>query len=178
MRIRALQIVAAVLLLIAGSPAALASEAAFYGSVEGQWSGPGEIVAGKYRGTKFNCVFNGIRPDGDLGIGIDGNCRVGVFAQPINASVTKSAGVYSGRFMDGEAGEGMDIVGGRYSGSRLEVKIKRKELRGVLIANLAEEDRLNITISVQVQGQLIPVIGMTLKRTGEAVDKTATSSVR
>ena len=31
-------------------------------SVEGEWAGPGEIVAGKYKGTKFTCNFTGSTP--------------------------------------------------------------------------------------------------------------------
>lgn len=178
MRIQVLQWVAAIMLTTVFGTAAWASETQFYGKVEGQWSGPGEIVAGKFKGTKFNCVFNGIKPDRKIGIAIDGNCRIGVFSQPINASVVKASGVYSGQFMDGEAGEGMDIIGGRYEGSKLQVKIRRKDLRGVMVANLTEQDRLNVTISVRVQNQLIPVIGMTLKRIGEAVDRTSTSSIK
>ena len=30
----------------------------FFQSVEGKWVGPGEIVAGKYKGTKFTCSFD------------------------------------------------------------------------------------------------------------------------
>ncbi|RUU06755.1 hypothetical protein EOD08_39300, partial [Mesorhizobium sp. M6A.T.Ca.TU.002.02.2.1] len=36
----------------------------FFQSVEGKWVGPGEIVAGKYKGTKFTCSFTGSTPDG------------------------------------------------------------------------------------------------------------------
>ena len=34
----------------------------FFKSVKGNWAGPGEIVAGKYKGTKFNCTFEGTTP--------------------------------------------------------------------------------------------------------------------
>ncbi len=99
------------------STAAFASETEFYRTIEGRWIGPGEIVAGKYKGTKFTCDFNGITPANAKGMSIDGNCRVGVFNQPMNASVTRvRAAASTGKFLDGEAGEGMDIVGGRFSG--------------------------------------------------------------
>ena len=32
---------------------AYANEATFFKHIQGKWSGPGEIVAGKYKGTKF-----------------------------------------------------------------------------------------------------------------------------
>ena len=45
----------------------------FFGSVAGVWSGPGEIVAGKYKGTKFTCDLTG-EPlsDKDTGIKLGG----------------------------------------------------------------------------------------------------------
>ena len=37
---------------------------AFFQSISGTWSGPGEIVAGKYKGTKFTCNLTGKPSDG------------------------------------------------------------------------------------------------------------------
>jgi len=144
--------------------AAQANEAQFYRDIQGKWQGPGEIVAGKYKGTKFTCNFNGLTASAKTGLSIDGNCRVGMFTQPMNASVERSARGFIGKFLDGEAGEGMDVVGGRYTPSKLIVDIKRKDLRGVMVASLKGEDKLNITISVRVEKQLVPAIGMTLDR--------------
>ncbi len=145
---------------------ASANETSFFKSVEGKWSGPGEIVAGKYKGTKFTCVFNGDNPIKKVGMKIDGYCRVGLFSQPMNAIIEKAGRAYRGKFLDGEAGEGMDIVGGRYSRNKLVVKIKRKDLRGVLVASKDNKDHMQMTISVRVDGKLVPVIGMRLDRTG------------
>jgi hypothetical protein len=150
--------------MLASLPA-IASDAAFFKNVEGKWTGPGEIVAGKYKGTKFNCVFDGINPDDRTGMKIDGYCRVGMFAQPMNAIIQKAGKSYDGKFLDGEAGEGMDIVGGTYSRDKLVVNIKRKDLNGVLVTSKSGEDTMQMTISVRVDGQLIPVIGMRLDRT-------------
>ncbi len=173
MRFKSLCLAAAVFFMTSAAPA-FASEADFYRSIQGRWIGPGEIVAGKYKGTKFTCDFNGLTPAKANGMSIDGNCRVGVFNQPMNASVTRSGRGFSGKFLDGEAGEGMDIVGGRFSGSKLVVDVKRKDLNGVMVARLSGEDKLNITVSVKVDKQLIPVIGMSLDRVDSA---TATGSV-
>src|SRR5690349_8113640 len=49
----------------------------FFRSIEGSWAGAGEIVAGKYKGTKFNCTFAGSTPAKKLGMSLDGGCRVG-----------------------------------------------------------------------------------------------------
>ncbi len=141
-----------------------AGEREFFGAVEGKWAGPGEIVAGKYKGTKFTCVFDGNNPARNIGMKIDGYCRVGVFSQPMNALIEKASTSYRGKFLDGEAGEGMDITGGRYSSNKLVVNIKRKDLVGVLVASKANENHMQLTISVRVDGKLVPVIGMRLDR--------------
>lgn len=148
--------------------AAAASDATFFKTVEGRWSGPGEIVAGKYKGTKFTCVFNGTNPVKNSGMKIDGYCRVGVFSQPMNALIEKVSAGYRGRFLDGEKGEGMDIIGGRYSRNKLIVNIKRKDLRGVLVASKDNKNHMQMTISVRVDGKLVPVIGMRLDRAGSS----------
>src|SRR5690349_21926190 len=64
-------------------------DAEFFRSVEGKWSGPGEIVAGKYKGTKFVCNFTGSTPSGKVGMTLDGGCRVGVFTQSMSATVER-----------------------------------------------------------------------------------------
>lgn len=159
------------------APLAAASEADFYRSIKGRWTGPGEIVAGKYKGTKFVCDFKGITQASDSGMEIDGTCRVGVFNQPMRASVMRTSRGFGGKFLDGEAGEGMDVVGGRFAGSRLVVDVKRKDLNGVMVARLNGNDKLNITVSVKVDKQLVPVIGMTLDRVNKAADATVTGAL-
>ena len=146
--------------------AAQASERSFFKGIQGKWRGPGEIVAGKYKGTKFVCTFDGDSLKNASGMNIGGSCRIGLFSQPMNALVRKAGGKYRGKFLDGAKGEGMDVIGGRYSRSRLSVNIVRKDLRGVMVTSLNKQNRLNVTVSVHVGKKLIPVIGMTLKRVG------------
>lgn len=165
-RYQILQIAFAVIVAVGSvvSGKANASDIKFFQSVEGKWAGPGEIVAGKYKGTKFTCVFDGDSSQSKPGMNIDGYCRVGVFSQPMNALIEKAGGSYRGRFLDGEAGEGMDITGGKYSRDKLVVDIRRNDLRGVMVANRRNGDQLQMTISVRVDGRLVPVIGMRLDR--------------
>ncbi len=145
---------------------AQASDKKFFSGIAGKWNGPGEIVAGKYKGTKFICTFDGDSLRKMTGMNIDGSCRVGMFSQPMSAMVRKASSRYKGQFLDGAKGDGMDVIGGRYSRSRLVVDIERKDLKGVMVANLTKKNRLNITISVHVGTRLVPVIGMSLKRIG------------
>jgi hypothetical protein len=147
----------------------------FFQSVEGQWAGPGEIIAGKYKGTKFTCNFAGSTPVSKVGMTLDGACRVGLFSQKMTATVEqKGREGYKGSFMGGASGSGLDIVSGNVVDERKVVfAINRKQLRGVMQARMPEDNAMLVTVSVRVDQQLIPVIGMNLKR----VDDTAVGSI-
>ena len=170
--------IAASVAIVAGfaAPAVAADrDKQFFQNIEGTWSGAGEIIAGKYKGTKFNCTLAGTTPDRKLGMGLDGNCRVGVFTQRMTANVIPSKSVgYKGQFQDGAAGSGLDIVAGNVVDDRKIVfAIHRNDLKGVMQARLPTDDTMNVTISVRVEEELVPVIGMALKR----VDTTTVGSI-
>lgn len=159
------------------APAATAAtrDKAFFDSVTGSWKGPGEIVAGKYKGTKFTCNLIG-EPTGDstAGIKLDGTCRVGVFKQPMTAVISQSGGTYKGQFLDGAAGKGLDVVSGAVSEDTVVVGINRAKLNGAMIARVRDDKTMNVTVSVKVESQMIPVIGLTLTR---QVDEMAVGSI-
>ena len=151
----------------AAQPAAAGErDRSFFRSIEGSWSGAGEIVAGKYKGTKFNCTFAGTTPAKKLGMALDGGCRVGVFMQKMSASVIQSGKAgYEGQFMDGAKGSGLDIISGNVVNDRKVVfAINRKQLRGIMQARLPDDNTMNVTVSVRVDDDMVPVIGMSLKR--------------
>ncbi len=153
-----------------------ASDRQFFDSIEGQWQGPGEIVAGKYKGTKFTCNLAGDSLAAkNEGITLDGNCRVGVFSQKMSATISRKGKTYTGKFLDGSKGEGLDVVSGRVGPDNVVVGINRKALDGAMVARLTSPETMNITISVKVGETMVPVIGMTLKRD---LDRIATGSVR
>ena len=147
----------------------------FFQTVEGQWVGPGEIVAGKYKGTKFTCNFTGSTPSGKVGMTLDGDCRVGVFSQKMAATVErKGREGYKGSFMGGSSGTGMDIISGNVVDDRKVVfAINRNQLRGVMQARVPDQNSMIVTVSVKVDEQMVPVIGMNLKR----VDDVAVGSI-
>ncbi|RWM26567.1 hypothetical protein [Mesorhizobium sp.] len=138
----------------------------FFRSVEGKWIGPGEIIAGKYKGTKFTCNFNGSTPDGKVGMTLDGDCRVGVFTQKMSASVErKGREGYKGNFMGGSTGNGLDIIGGNVvDPQKVVFTINRNQLNGVMQARIPDDNSMTVTVAVRVNKQLVPVIGMSLKR--------------
>jgi hypothetical protein len=146
---------------------------AFFKKVTGKWSGPGEIVAGKYKGTKFTCVLDGTNPATTTGLTMEGTCRVGVFTQPMKATVSRGGSSYKGSFLDGAEGKGLNITAGNIAGNRATFSLHRKQLNGAMLAKLTDEDAMNVTISVRVDKEMVPVIGMSLKR----IDGEATGSV-
>lgn len=139
----------------------------FFKQVEGSWTGPGEIVAGKYKGTKFTCNFQGATPKKKTGMSLDGSCRVGVFTQKMSALVERHGKHYKGKFMDGADGAGLDIISGSVDGERVVFALNRERLNGAMLARLPDENTMNVTVSVRVNEELVPVIGMNLKRTSE-----------
>lgn len=162
-----LPLAAATTMVATGATEAAASEKdkRFFSRVQGEWSGPGEIVAGKYKGTRFVCNFKGATPDGKVGMSLDGGCRVGLFTQKMSASVEHQGRKgYRGSFMDGAIGEGLDVVGGNVSGEKVVLTLHRNELNGAMLARLPNDDTMHVTVSVKVDNQMVPVIGMNLKR--------------
>ncbi|QPC87948.1 hypothetical protein GA830_15220 [Mesorhizobium sp. NBSH29] len=149
------------------------SDKTFFHSVEGEWAGPGEIIAGKYKGTKFNCTFTGATPAAKAGMSLDGACRVGVFTQKMSASIERAGRTYKGKFMDGAAGKGLDVIAGNVDGDKVILSLNRAQLKGAMLARLPDNNTLNVTISVRVGKQMVPVIGMGLKR----IDSTAVGSI-
>ncbi|MCT7665737.1 hypothetical protein [Shinella kummerowiae] len=149
---------------------------AFFEQVTGNWQGKGEIVAGKYKGTKFSCDLTGdTAPAKSAGIQLDGFCRVGVFKQPMSALITKAGSSYTGKFLDGASGKGLDITSGQVNGNKVVVGINRQKLNGAMIARLESDNKLNITISVKVENRMIPVIGVSLDRN---LDDIAVGSIK
>lgn len=144
---------------------AAASDEIFFRQVSGQWSGPGEIVAGKYKGTKFVCNFSGANPNGQIGMSLDGGCRVGLFTQEMSANVKRTGKSYSGTFLDGAVGKGLDVVGGSIRNNQAVFNILRNKLKGAMSAQMVGKDKMNVTISVHVEDELVPVIGITLRKT-------------
>jgi hypothetical protein len=163
----------AILAISAPFSAWASEDSVFFKSVEGKWQGPGEIVAGKYKGTKFVCTLDGTAPDGKTGINMDGSCRVGVFAQEMSAKILKSNGNYTGAFLDGAAGKGLDILSGNVLDDRVTMSLNRKKLSGAMLARLENPDLMHVTISVRVNKDMVRVIGMSLTR----IDQSSTGSV-
>lgn len=160
-------------LSVAGVEAA-PRDKAFFDGVQGQWTGPGEIVAGKYKGTKFTCNLAGSSVENGTGMVLDGTCRVGIFKQPMKAVIKSAGRTYKGQFLDGAQGKGLDIISGNVTGQKIVVGITRAKLNGAMIARLQGKNTMTVTISVKVENTMVPVIGMNLNR---QTDEIAVGSV-
>jgi len=161
---------------VASNATAATRDKAFFESVAGTWKGPGEIVAGKYKGTKFTCNLVGSpADDSTAGIKLDGTCRVGVFKQPMTAVISQSGSTYKGKFLDGAEGKGLDVVSGAVTEDTVVVGINRAKLNGAMIARVRDDKTMNVTVSVKVESQMVPVIGLTLTR---QVDEMAVGSIQ
>ncbi len=104
---------------------------------------------------------------------LDGACRVGMFTQKMSATVERKGKGYTGKFLDGAAGKGLDVVAGNVDGRKVVLSLNRNQLKGAMLARLPDENTMNVTVSVKVEKQMVPVIGMSLKR----VDAAAVGSV-
>lgn len=155
--------------LVGATQAATASERErqFFRQVEGRWTGPGEIVAGRYKGTKFVCNFIGSQPNGKVGMSLDGGCRVGLFTQKMSASIEKGGKGYRGTFMEGAASKGLDVVGGSVTGNKVVFSLARKALDGAMLARLPDDNTMTVTVSVKFEGDMVPIVGLKLKRIDE-----------
>lgn len=155
----------------ASAASAAPRDKAFFEQVSGVWQGPGEIVAGKYKGTKFSCSLTGSpSEDGKAGLKLDGTCRVGIFSQPMSAVLADTGTTYKGKFLDGASGKGLDIISGRVNKDNVVLGINRSKLNGAMIARLENDNAINVTISVKVEDRMVPVIGMKLNRQLDAVE--------
>ncbi len=104
---------------------------------------------------------------------LDGTCRVGVFSQQMKATVKRVGSAYSGKFNDGAEGKGLDITSGSVGGNKVVFGLNRKQLNGAMLARVSSPNTMNVTVSVRVDKELVPVIGMSLKR----VDNIAVGSI-
>jgi len=152
---------------------AAADRAAFLQSVKGQWSGSGQVVAGRYKGVKFTCKFTAPDAGNAADIKLDGSCRAGIFSQPIKASISPKSGTYQGSFNDGARGNGMDITAGTVDKNGMVLQLNREKLQGNMTARLQSGNQMHITLAVVLEGESIPVIGMDLARVNAGDSETA-----
>jgi len=154
-----------VALLMADSVKAQESVVNFFRSLDGQWRGSGEIVAGKYKGTRFQCNFTSLSEIVTVGLLLDGNCRMGLFSQNVKAKVAgEKNGIFSGHFNGGSGSEGMDITAGQVGADHVMLHLHRNELEGTMQAKLVSDNIMQITLSVKVFDHFIPIVGVNLQR--------------
>lgn len=82
----------------------------------------------------------------------------------MKASVVRVGKTYQGEFNDGAEGNGLDIVSGAVVGDKVVFTLSRGELGGVMLAKMEGDEKMDVTISVQIDDYYVPLIGMKLKK--------------
>lgn len=144
-------------------------ERVFFENVQGQWVGSGQVVAGKYKGTNFTCTFSGVQEPEKLGMALDGACRVGIFSQDIKAHVVKIEKQYQGTFNNGAQKNGMDIISGQIGDNNMVFGLVKDNINGTMLAHLTDKNTMTITLSIKVSDDMVPVIGVQLKRNNKNI---------
>ena len=70
-------------------------------------------------------------------------------------------------------GEENDVIAGKVSNDRVTFTLNRNQLNGAMLARMADSETMTVTVSVLVDDEMIPVIGMNLKR----VDRGSVGSI-
>ena len=135
----------------------------YFESIQGKWAGKGEVIAGKYKNTKFICNINGKTPE-TIGMDIDGDCRIGFISQKISAFVEKNHNLYRGEFLGGAEGNGLDIIGGVLKDEKFTAYLVRDNLGGTIEINGQKKDNMKIDIAIEYQEQLYPIIVLNMVR--------------
>ena len=168
MRFRSLLLAAALIATVPAAAAAESDDDAFFRQVAGKWTGPGQIMEGKLKGTHFKCMLDGAPVTGkETGFTLDGKCRAGLFSHPMKAVFIRDGNSYRGQFLDGEDGDGLAVTGGSIEERTAVIGLKREKVEGALVTNLVGEDDLNITLLIKGGTRFIPVINLTLQRKGD-----------
>ncbi len=67
------------------------------------------------------------------------------------------------------------MISGTVNDNTVVMGLNRQKLNGAMIARVQNDKAMNITVSVKVEDQMVPVIGLTLKR---QVDEVAVGSIQ
>jgi len=159
--------------LLIGSPSGAQEPAAYlFHAFDGQWRGGGEVIAGKYKGTRFTCALTSLSDMNQIGLSLDGQCRMGIFSQRLRAYMVRGKnGTFSGQVNEGAKGDGLDITSGRIGSDHVMVDLYRDNVHGTMLAKLSDDNAMSITLSVKVSDHFIPVIGINLQRSSVALER-------
>lgn len=135
----------------------------YFKSIEGTWEGNGEVIAGKYKDTKFKCTLNGKTPK-KIGMDIEGNCKIGIFNQKITAKITRHHDHYRGTFLGGAEKYGLDVVSGKLSNDIFIAALVRENINGSIIVNATHKNKMGIYIAVEVNERFYPIIELELDK--------------
>ncbi len=158
----------AVALAFSTAATARADDAAdFMARFSGEWLGTGQLLLGAENGLKFHCELKGDPSASQLTFSMSGRCWMGVLSAGVSAQLRYNAETkrFYGEFMDGSAGDGLDIVGAR-DGDGFSLKLVRGPAQGHLTADAVNADQLKVMMFYRdrAHDRDLPVVAMGFTR--------------
>jgi hypothetical protein len=151
------------------SPSYATDAAQFMTRFSGEWRGTGRVLVGPDHGTKFHCALAGDPSRSETSFTMNGKCWIGQLSALVRARVRYNAETnrFYGAFLDGAAGNGVDIVGER-SGEGLVMSLSRGMAQGRLTAEPVGNNQMKVMISLvdRANDREIPVVAMGLAKEG------------
>jgi hypothetical protein len=158
---------AAALAMTATLPARADDAAEFMQRFSGTWVGSGQLLFNTGGASEFACELSGDPSASQLTFGMSGKCWMGSLSAPVSASLRYNSDTnrFYGQFLDGAAGNGLDIVGNR-AGRGFSLKLVRGSTQGRLAAETIGEDQMKITIYYRdiKNDRELPVVAMGFTR--------------
>ena len=167
----------AALLLLSATPAVADATrggddpAHFMNRFSGEWRGSGRVLVGPDHGTKFHCALAGDPSRSEMSFVMSGKCWIGQLSAPVRARLRYNGDSdrYYGAFLDGAAGNGVDIIGAQ-SGEGFVMKLSRGMAQGRLTAEPVGRNQMKVMISLvdRSNDREIPVVAMGFAKEGSA----------
>jgi hypothetical protein len=144
-RVRVLALSAA--LALTGYPAFAGDAGDFMQRFSGDWIGTGQLLFGAEPRLEFACDLKGDPSESKLNFDMTGQCRMGAMAAPVYAKIRYNSDTqrYYGQFMDGAAGNGVDLVGAQ-AGDGFSLKLVHGATQGRLSAEKMGDDQMKVII--------------------------------
>ncbi|MGQ7792638.1 hypothetical protein ACUN0C_09535 [Faunimonas sp. B44] len=156
--------------LVATAPAAMAApdEAlTFMQRFSGEWLGTGQLLIGPQVGTKFHCALAGDPSRTQMTLGMTGKCWMGSLSAPVYANIryNEETARFYGAFMDGAAGNGVDLMGSQ-TDKGVSLRLVRGPAQGSMVAEPIGDKQMKVVLSLydRKNDRHIPVAAMGFTR--------------
>ncbi|MYZ49923.1 hypothetical protein [Propylenella binzhouense] len=133
----------------------------------GEWIGTGQLLIGPQIGTQFHCALNGNPSSTQMTLGMSGKCWMGSLSVPVLARIhyDEPTDRFYGSFMDGAAGNGVDIMGAQTE-TGVSLRLTQGILQGGMLAEPVGDMQMRVLLSFRdrANDRDIPVVSMGFTR--------------